>query len=198
MTPEIFHALITLSIGSLFTPGPNNAMLANSGATYGFRRSIPHLLGVAIGFPAMLLIVGLALGEVFQRSELLREGLRWGGAGLLLWIAYKVAFSAETETKTGLEQPMTFIGASAFQWINPKGWAMAIAASSQFITTAAPLTTACIVAATFLSLGLVSAATWVGLGQAISRWLTTQWRRRAFNITMAALIVLSIVQLLAH
>lgn len=198
MTSQTLLALIGLAIATLFTPGPNNAMLATSGAHFGFRRTIPHALGVAIGFPAMLLIVGLFLGQLFQSSALLREGLRWGGALLLLWIAYKVAFSAETEAKSADARPMTFIGASAFQWINPKGWSMAIAATSLFIDPASPLHTALIVAAVFALFGLMSSATWVGLGQVISRWLTTEARRRIFNVTMAVLIVLSTIQMLWH
>ncbi|MGB3146283.1 MAG: LysE family translocator [Paracoccaceae bacterium] len=198
MSYEIFRALVALSIATLFTPGPNNAMLANSGATFGFRRSLPHLLGVALGFPVMVLIVGLVLGQLFQTSPLLREVMRWGGAALLLWIAVKMAFAGSAKAKAQLASPMGFGAASAFQWINPKAWSMAIAATSQFITPAAPVTTATIVAATFAGLGLISAATWVGLGQAISRWLTTEWRRRGFNITMALLIVLSMIDLLRH
>jgi threonine/homoserine/homoserine lactone efflux protein len=198
MTYETFLALTALALATLFTPGPNNAMLAASGARFGFRRTIPHGLGVAIGFPAMVLIVGLLLGELFKASALLREGLRWGGAALLLWIAWKTAV-AEGPTETAADsQPMTFLGASAFQWVNPKGWSMAVAATSQFIAPEDPFLTAAIVAATFLFFGLGSSATWVGLGQAISGWLTTDARRRTFNLIMAGLIVLSIVELVRH
>lgn len=198
MTSETFLALIGLAIATLFTPGPNNAMLATSGATFGFRRTIPHALGVCVGFPLMVLIVGLFLGQLFQASTLLREFMRWGGAALLLWIAWKIANSAGPETKTGVSRPMTFVGACAFQWINPKGWSMAIAATSQFIVADDPLRTALIVTATFLILGLASSSTWIGLGQAISGWLTTTARHRAFNLTMAALIVLATVELVRH
>jgi threonine/homoserine/homoserine lactone efflux protein len=197
MPPETFLALIGLAIATLFTPGPNNAMLAASGAAFGFRRSLPHLTGVAFGFPAMLLVVGLVLGGLFQTSALLREGLRWGGAALLLWIAFKIATSAGTETKSAA-RPMTFLAAVAFQWINPKAWSMAIAATSQFIRPEDPGRLALIVAATFTLLGLGSASTWVGLGQAISGWLTTARRLRAFNLTMAGLILLSTVEILSH
>lgn len=198
MTPETYYALIALAVATLFTPGPNNAMLASSGARFGFLPTTPHMLGVALGFPAMLLIVGLMLGEVFKTSAVLREGLRWGGAALLLWIAWKTANAGGPSKKTAGSKPMTFLGASAFQWINPKGWSMAVAATTQFITPERPLTTAVIVAATFLAFGLASSATWVGLGQAISRWLTTDGRQRAFNITMAALIVLSVAAVIRH
>jgi threonine/homoserine/homoserine lactone efflux protein len=198
MTYETFLALIALAVATLFTPGPNNAMLAASGANFGFRRTLPHMLGVAIGFPAMVMIVGLLLGELFKASVPLREGLRWGGAGLLLWIAWKTATAKGSATAAADARPMTFLGASAFQWVNPKGWSMAVAATSQFIIPEKALLTAAITALTFLFFGLFSSATWVGLGQAISGWLTTDRRRAAFNIVMAALIVLSIIELVRH
>ena len=198
MPQETLLALFTLCVGTLFTPGPNNAMLATSGASFGFRRSLPHMLGVAIGFPAMLLIVGLALGALFQASALLREGLRWGGAALLLWMAWKIAVSGSAVGKAEKPHPMTFPQAAAFQWVNPKGWSMAVAATSQFILPADPWRTATITALAFLALGILSSATWTWAGQAIGRWLTNETRHRIFNVTMAALIVLSVAQLVWH
>ena len=198
MTPEILFALTALAVGTLFTPGPNNAMLASSGAKFGFRPSVPHLLGVALGFPVMMLIVGLALGGLFQASAMLRETLRWGGAAILLWIAWKVARSGGPGAKTGIGRPMRFSEAAGFQWINPKAWSMAVAAVSQFVTPQSPVTSALIVAAMFMTLGLVSASTWTYAGQALTRWLTTDRRLKTFNFTMAGLIVLSTVQILAH
>lgn len=111
------------------------------------------MLGVAIGFPAMLLIVGLALGALFQASALLREGLRWGGAALLLWMAWKIAVSGSAVGKAEKPHPMTFPQAAAFQWVNPKGWSMAVAATSQFILPADPWRTATLTALAFLALG---------------------------------------------
>lgn len=198
MPTETLPALFALAIATLFTPGPNNAMLAASGANFGFRRTVPHLLGVATGFPLMLLIVGLVLGGIFQTSAILRETLRWGGAALLLWIAWKIANSGGIGSKSADARPMSFVEAVGFQWINPKAWSMAVAATSQFILPAAPVTTATIVAAAFLTLGIGSAVTWTCAGQAIARWLTTAKRLRIFNLVMAALIVLSIVEILRH
>ena len=198
MTVEIFLALMALAVATLFTPGPNNMMLATSGANFGFRRTVPHLLGVALGFPLMLLIVGLVLGELFQTSNLLRETLRYGGAVLLLWIAWKIAISGGIGSKMGTAAPMRFVAAAGFQWINPKAWSMAVAATSQFIVPDNPLGTASLVAATFLTLGILSAATWTFAGQAIARWLTTARRLQIFNYLMAGLIVISTIQLLLH
>lgn len=196
MTHETFPALIALAVATLFTPGPNNVMLAASGANFGVRRTVPHLLGVATGFPFMLLVVGLMLGGLFQASALLRETLRWGGATLLVWIAWRIATSAGIASRDGSARPMGYVQAVGFQWINPKAWSMAVAATSQFILPSAPVVTATVVAATFLTLGLGSAATWTCAGEAIARWLTTDLRLRVFNALMAALIVLSVLELL--
>ncbi|MBC7143470.1 MAG: LysE family translocator [Rhodobacteraceae bacterium] len=198
MTFDTFPALVALALATLFTPGPNNAMLAASGANFGFRRTMAHLFGVATGFPLMLLVVGLVLGGLFQTSVVLRETLRWGGALLLLWIAWKIATSGGIGSKSSGAHPMTFLQAVAFQWINPKAWSMAVAATSQFILPSAPVATAAVVTVTFLTLGLGSAATWTYAGQAIARWLTTARRLKVFNLIMAGLIVLSIAGLVRH
>lgn len=190
---ETFTALAALAIATLFTPGPNNAMLASSGANFGFGRTVPHLLGVALGFPLMLLIVGLALGGLFQTSAVLRETLRWGGAVLLLWIAWKIAVSGGIGSVSRESRPMRFLHAVAFQWINPKAWSMAVAATSQFIKPESAGLTATLVATTFMSLGLLSATTWTYAGQAIARWLTSDRHLKVFNIVMAGLIVASVV-----
>lgn len=198
MTFDTFPALVALALATLFTPGPNNAMLAASGANFGFRRTVAHLLGVATGFPLMLLVVGLALGGLFQTSIILRETLRWGGALLLLWIAWKIATSGGIGSRSSGVHPMGYLQAVAFQWINPKAWSMAVAATSQFILPSAPVATAAVVTVTFLTLGLGSAATWTYAGQAIARWLTTAKRLKVFNLIMAGLIVLSIAGLVQH
>ncbi|GAB4381862.1 LysE family translocator [Albidovulum sp.] len=195
---DIFPALVALAVATLFTPGPNNAMLAASGANFGFRGTLRHLLGVATGFPLMMLVVGLLLGELFQASALLRETLRWGGAAILLWIAWKIATAGGLGRGSAPARPMRYAEAVAFQWINPKAWSMAVSATSQFVSPAAPAQSAAVVSAVFLTLGLVSAATWTLAGRSIARWLTTEGRLRIFNLVMAGLIVLSIVEILRH
>lgn len=198
MPTETIPALLALAVGTLFTPGPNNAMLAASGANFGLRRSLPHLFGVALGFPVMLFAVGVLLAGAFQTSALLREGLRWGGAALLFWIAVRLAMSRQMKSGTVGGGPLNFAQAAAFQWVNPKAWSMAVAATSQFVAAAAPVGSAAMVAGTFLSIGLVSAVAWTAAGQAIARWLTTEGRLRWFNLAMAGLILLSVVQIVWH
>jgi threonine/homoserine/homoserine lactone efflux protein len=195
MSPDLLAALFALAFASTWTPGPNNLMLANSGATFGWRATLPHAMGVALGFPLMLFVVALSLGEVFQRSAALREGLRWAGAALLLWLAWRIATAGRARAQ-GRGRPFTFLEASAFQWVNPKAWAMAVSASAGFMSGAAPLREASICAAVFVVSGLGSSQVWTAFGAAIRRLLDTPARLQAFNAAMGALVALSAVTLI--
>ena len=195
MPLDSFLALLTLAVTAAFTPGPNNALVANSGARFGLRRTLPHVLGIGLGFPLMIFVVGFFLGELFQQSAALRATLRWGGAAILLWLAWKVASSGGIGSVSGGPRPFTFVEAAAFQWINPKAWTMAVAITSQFVTAAAPLASAGTVAVTFVAVGLTSAGSWAAAGTAMTRWLTTEGRMRWFNRAMGGLIALCVLLL---
>lgn len=195
MPLDSFFTLVMLAITAAWTPGPNNALVANSAVHFGMRRTVPHILGIALGFALMMFLVGYFLGQVFASSALLRETLRWAGAVLLLWIAWKVANSGGIGSVSGNPRPFTFIEAAGFQWINPKGWSMAIAVTSQFISGSAPLNSALIVAAVFVFVGLGSASSWALAGQAMTRWVNTEGRLRWFNYAMGALIAACVVLL---
>lgn len=189
MSPEFFLSLFGLAFAASWTPGPNNSMLASSGATFGLRASMPHVLGVALGFPIMIFLVGLGLGEVFRQSTLLQDVLRYAGAAMILWIAWKIAWAAPPGTVGSTARPLKFIQAAGFQWVNPKGWVATIAITSQFVTAETPLLTATIVAAVFVVTGLSSTLAWVVFGQFIGRMLSTPAKIRLFNLAMAALLV---------
>ncbi|MEO1121599.1 MAG: LysE family transporter, partial [Pseudomonadota bacterium] len=118
---ERLLALAAFAFASTWTPGPNNIMLANSGATFGYRASQPHAFGVALGFPIMLFLIALGLGELFKASPVFRETLKWAGAALLLYLAWRIATAGRTKTAGG-GRPFTFVEAAGFQWINPKAW----------------------------------------------------------------------------
>lgn len=188
MPLDTFLALVTLTVTAAWTPGPNNALVANSAVQFGMRRTVPHILGIALGFAVMVFLVGFFLGQIFANSPALREALRWAGAALLLWIAWKVARSGGIGSVSGRPRPFTFIEAAGFQWINPKGWSFAIALTTQFITGEHPVASALIVACVVTIGGLGSATSWAAAGQAITRWITTEGRQRWFNIAMGALI----------
>ncbi|WP_165354577.1 LysE family translocator [Tropicimonas sp. IMCC6043] len=159
MSLESFLALLAIASVGAFTPGPNNALVASSGATFGLRRTLPHVLGIGIVFPLMIFLVGFFLGGLFQASTLLRESLRWIGAAILLWIAWKIATSGGMSRADGEQRPFTLLEAAAFQWINPKGWALAVAVTSQFIQPEAPFASALTLGAVFVIMGLGSATT---------------------------------------
>lgn len=196
MSPELLLSLLALAVAGSVTPGPNTAMVAASGANFGLRRTLPHVLGICIGFPLMLIVVGLALGEVFAASEALQQALRWGGAAALLWMAWQIA-RAGGLGRPDAPRPFTFAEAAAFQWVNPKAWVLAVAVSAQFIHPDRPLATALIVAAVFAAVGLAASLAWAGVGQALRRVLATPGRLRAFNMAMGGLIALGVVAVLA-
>jgi threonine/homoserine/homoserine lactone efflux protein len=189
MDPALLPGLIGMALAASWTPGPNNSMLASSGATHGLRATVPHILGISLGFPVMIFLVALGLGQVFQQSALLREALRWIGAAMLLWMAWRIANAVPPGQGAAKGRPFTFGQAAAFQWVNPKGWMAAIAVTTQFATPAKPYGSAAIIAAAFLLAGLSATASWAAFGQAIGRMLHTPGRLRAFNIVMALALV---------
>ncbi|MGB1731265.1 MAG: LysE family translocator [Paracoccaceae bacterium] len=130
---EYFIALCILSFTAAFTPGPNNALVPASGANFGFRRTLPHVLGISLGFPVMIFIVGLFLGQLFQSSLFLREALRWIGVGLLLYVAYKIATAGGLGSSTGERRPFRFHEAALFNGLNPRGgrWRLRLHRNSQ-------------------------------------------------------------------
>lgn len=190
-------ALFGIVMVSAWTPGPNNAMLSASGASFGFRATLPHMAGVAFGFPIMLFICAMGLGQVVEQADWLREAMRWIGAALLGWVAFKIATAPLPGPNTDpRRKPFTFLQAAAFQWINPKAWAMALGIVSQFVDGSAPLQTGLICAGVALLGGLSSASGWAGFGTLIVRWLRAEWRFRAFSLIMAGILALGVVALI--
>lgn len=191
MSVDLLTALAVFAFVSSITPGPNNLMLMASGANFGFRRSIPHMLGIGIGFTLMILLVGAGLVQFFDRYPMSHTLLKIVSVLYLLWLAYKIATAAPIKDGADKGRPMTFLQAAAFQWVNPKAWTMALTA----ITVYAPGTTftaIALVALVFGAINLPSVSSWTLLGQQMARVLTNPARLRAFNISMAALLVASL------
>ncbi len=189
MSIDSLLALLGIVMASAWTPGPNNMMLAASGVNYGFRATMPHVLGVALGFGFMIFTISLGLGGVFMRYPLLHDILRWGGALLLVWVAWKIATAKRPGEAGAATKPFTFLQAAAFQWINPKAWIMCISISAQFLDPEMPLLSAGIVAGISSLGGITSASGWAWFGMLLARWLHTPTRLRAFNWSMAAIIL---------
>ncbi|MDM7458186.1 MAG: LysE family translocator [Paracoccus sp. (in: a-proteobacteria)] len=194
MTPAILAALLTFAFVTTVTPGPNNMMLLASGANFGFQRTVPHMLGIAGGVSLMALLVGLGLMALFETVPLLGRILTVVSVLYLLWLSYRIATAAPIEERATKGRPMTLIQAAAFQWVNPKAWAMCLSA----ITIYAPdrsLPSVLLVAAAFLLVSLPAISVWAWLGTMIRRWLSSPRRLQIFNLTMAALLVLSLYPL---
>ncbi|SFI86993.1 LysE family translocator [Albimonas pacifica] len=202
---ENLAALAALALAATFTPGPNNALLSASGARFGLRATLPHARGVALGFPLMVFCVALGVGQAFQQSEVLRETLRWGGAALMAWLAWKIASARPAGPAEGPAapaqdgaRPWSFVQAAAFQWVNPKAWVMALGIAAPFVDAASPVRHALAAAAVFAAAGLLSTHAWAAFGAVMGRFLGRGWRLRLFNLAMAALILMGVAALLAE
>ncbi|MDM7459429.1 MAG: LysE family translocator [Paracoccus sp. (in: a-proteobacteria)] len=195
MTPAILAALLAFAFVTTVTPGPNNMMLMASGANFGFRRTVPHMLGIAGGVSLMALLVGLGLMALFETVPLLGRVLTVVSVLYLLWLSWRIATAAPIEERATKGRPMTLMQAAAFQWVNPKAWAMCLSA----ITIYAPdrsLPSVLLVAAAFLLVSLPAISVWAWLGTVIRLWLSSPRRLQIFNQTMAALLILSLYPLL--
>jgi threonine/homoserine/homoserine lactone efflux protein len=198
MLSELFWALLLFVVVTLITPGPNNTMLMTTGLNFGFRRGLPHLWGVALGFAVMVLAVGLGLGAVFAAYPAAYAILKYAGAAYLLYLAWQIATSGDIEADGETRgRPITFLEAAAFQWLNPKGWVMAVGAVSAYAAVADFPLNVIVMAVLFGSLGILSSATWLGFGTALKRLLTSPRAVRAVNIAMALLLVASLWPILA-
>ncbi|GMO98762.1 MULTISPECIES: LysE family translocator [Bradyrhizobium] len=193
MTYSLFYAFLAFMAVMYFTPGPNNIMLLSSGLTYGFRRTIPHIVGIVLGFAFMVATVGLGLGTVFLAYPILQTILKYAGAAYLIYLAAAIAMSGPT--RPGEEDgrgPMTFWGAAMFQWINAKGWVIVIGTITAYAAIARfPLNIA-IQTVISLLVGTVSTVVWALFGSALRPVLTSERLVRAFNILMALLLLASL------
>ena len=187
MDLQTLLALTGLATSMTWTPGPNNMMLAASGANFGWRRTLPHALGVSIGFPVMLIAVSLGLGQVFQAWPALAKVLGWIGFLVVLWFAWRIG-TADAASVKGPKRPLNFLQACAFQWVNPKAWTFAVWTTA---TYAIGWQTAVIAALVFLGTGLASSQAWVVLGAWMGTFLGTGLRLRVFNVAMAVLLVIA-------
>ena len=196
MTQQQLLALVTFAFVTSITPGPNNLMLMASGANFGVRRTVPHMLGVALGFVFMAVLVGAGLAGVFVAVPQLHTALKAASVAYLLYLAWKIATALPPGEAGRAGRPMTFMAAAAFQWVNPKAWAMALTAVSVYAPSRgmAGITA---VAVVFGIVNLPSVGAWAALGQGMRRVLTNPARMRAFNVVMAVLLVASLYPLLA-
>lgn len=192
MSLDLALAFLGFAVVNSITPGPNNMMLMASGVNFGFRRSMPHLWGVNLGFMLMMLLVGLGMGQVFQRFPFLYPLMKVLGALYLLWLAWKIARSGPMQEREGSSRPFSFLQAAAFQWVNPKAWAMVAGAIAAYTEPTSYSASVLAITALYLIGGTPSSFVWVSFGTALRRVLTDPVRVVWFNRLMALLLVFSL------
>jgi threonine/homoserine/homoserine lactone efflux protein len=195
MSYDLFLALLGFAFVTSVTPGPNNMMLLASGVNFGLRRTVPHMLGISLGHMLMVVVVGLGLSGIFHAEPRLMVALKVAAVGYMLWLAWKIAHAAAPGTADAAARPFTFLQAAAFQWVNPKAWAMALGAIAAYAPEPDPARIA-IVAGVFAAVNLPSVSVWAGAGQALRGCLSDPRKLSVFNWTMAVLLVLSLVPVL--
>ncbi|MER8519768.1 LysE family translocator [Mesorhizobium sp. M0644] len=189
MTLDALFALLVYAFVTSITPGPNNFMLLASGVNFGLVKTVPHMLGIGFGFLVLLLAVGFGLGAVLTAFPVLHTGLKIAGGLYLLYLAWKIAMSrslgGEGEAKG---QPMRFVEAAAFQWVNPKAWVMAITAMAVYTNPERPFVSVVLIGAAFAVVMLPSISTWAGFGMALRGFLADTARLKWFNIAMGVML----------
>lgn len=195
MTWTLLAGITGFAFVASITPGPNNIMLLTSGANFGLRRTIPHLTGVVLGFGLMIGLLGLGMAEIIKALPGLFDIVRWAGAAYLVVLAFKIATSVGiADRKTA--KPLSFLQAAAFQWVNPKGWAMALGALSAFVDRDQVAMKVALVVVLFLPVNALAVTSWAVAGTAMKRVLSDPVAMRIFNVSMGVLLVLSLYPML--
>ncbi len=194
-TLTMIISITSFALASTMTPGPNNIMLLSSGLTFGYKRTIPHALGINFGFPVMVICVGLGVGKLFEVFPFVYTVLKVVGISYLFWMAWHIANTkGSPATQNKNDKPFTFFQAALFQWVNPKAWVVAITSTAAFITDhqiafIQVMTIACI----FFFCGILSTNSWSLGGVMLKKFIQNERFVKIFNITMAILIVGSIL-----
>jgi threonine/homoserine/homoserine lactone efflux protein len=194
MQSELLLGLIAYTIATSITPGPNNLILLSSGANYGFRKTIPVLLGIVLGFSIMIIVVGLGVTQVFERFPAVKTIMVWASLAYTAYLAWRIG-SSDTIGQAGKERLMSAAQAALFQWVNAKGWVMALTAITLFAPSNS-FTSVMIVSLIFAMTGLPSVSIWSLAGVQLKKFLSTAQRLRYFNISMAILLMLSVLPIL--
>lgn len=193
MSSTTLLAIPALAFVTSISPGPSNVMLLASGVNFGFRRTIPQILGITVGFSTLLMAAGLGLGAVLRAVPPLELALKLAGGAYLLYLAWRIASarSMGPDAATGA-RPLTFLESAAFQWINPKAWVVALTVMAVHADPVSPLVSATLVAAVFALVNLPSISVWAAFGTALRGFLADPARLRWFNVAMGLLLAASL------
>ncbi len=191
---EFIVPVSIFAASSSITPGPNNVMIMTSGLNHGVKKSLPHFFGICLGFTAMMLAIGFGLGALFQQFPMVHLVIKVLGISYILFFAWKIATTKTSNDPASISKPFSFSQAALFQWVNPKAWVMIIGAIATFTALADNMhTQVAIITGIFLAFTIVSVALWMLFGTALKKVIKHPKHQRVFNLTMAALLVISII-----
>lgn len=197
MSQQLTIAFVLFAVACCFTPGPNNAMLLTSGLTFGFRRTLPHVLGVTFGYGFLVAMMGLGLGAVLSAYPTLYTVLKYVGTAYLLYLAWAIAMSGGIDEKgDGRGRPLSFLGGAVFQWVNVKGLIMAAGAVTTYSAIAPYPYNIVALSLIFTLVGFLSSASWTLFGTGLRGLLSSPRAVRIFNVIMALLLVASLYPVL--
>ena len=189
-----YLTIILFAIATCVTPGPNNTMIMTSGLNYGIQRSLPHYLGIILGFPAMVVAVGLGLASLFEQYAVLHLLLKVAGASYLPFLAWKIASAPVSDLSVTEGKPFTFLQAAAFQWVNPKAWVLAVGATATYTVVGSDYSLqVLVIAIIFLVFGAPCIMLWLWFGASLKRLLQKPESVKYFNYAMATLLMLSLL-----
>ncbi len=192
MSFDVYISFISFMLAATLTPGPNNFMLFASGVNFGFRRTIPHIIGIATGFAFLVACVGMGLGALLKLYPLVFTTIKFTGALYMLYLAWRIANSGPMEAKKGKSRPMTYFEAVLFQWVNPKAWVIAVVIASTFTSKNNYYLSLTIILLTAAFANMPVASSWAIFGTALKNFLSDPKKLRIFNVTMALALVASL------
>ncbi|MGN6454547.1 MAG: LysE family translocator [Steroidobacteraceae bacterium] len=176
---------VTYTFVMSITPGPNNVMLTASGARFGFRRTLPHILGIVCGFIVQLLAVCAGLSALFTRWPALQSTLAWVGAAYLVYLGWQMLGRGDARSRDA-HHPVSFVQAAFFQFLNPKAWVMTVTAATLFLPhDLGPLVSGAYMAVVMEAIGVPCMMVWALFGTSLKRFLGAPRGRLAFNVSMA-------------
>lgn len=192
MPIEMLIAFLGFAFASSVTPGPNTMMLLASGVNFGLRRTLWHVAGINVGFPLMLLLSGLGLGQVFALYPVIYTAMKVAGVVYMLWLAWKIAHAGPVGEGRRRPTPMSFLQAAAFQWVNPKAWAIVVGTIATYTVPENYKVSLAQITLTYAIVGIPASIVWAAFGSALRNFLQDPAKVRWFNRAMAVLLVVSL------
>ena len=192
MSLDQYLAMFAFAFAMSATPGPNTMMLFASGLYFGFRATVPHMLGIPFGLVTMLLAIGLGLGALIDASPVVGIALKIASVVYMLWLAYGIATTERINDSPSRGNAQTVMGAALFQWVNPKAWAMALTSVSAYTVPANYAFSLAVLTVTLTLISLPITAAWTGLGMSLRQFLERPGYLRTFNVTMALILIASL------